>query len=101
MAGGFRSPLFVLGLAAGVTQAGFVTPLPTFPAGGNAAVQAGFVTPLPTFPAGAGVGADPVPVLEGGSWGGRDKRADILYEEDELMLAVASAFLEMVDDVFG
>lgn len=78
--GGFKSPLFVLGLASGGIQAGFRTPLPVFP-GGSAGIQAGFRTVLPLFPLGAVATPEE----------GRRKGSGRLFIDDEEILAVIMA----------
>jgi len=53
MSGGFKSPLFVLGLSSVTTQGGYRTPIPNLPMGGAGGIQAGFVTPIPVLSFGA------------------------------------------------
>lgn len=100
---GFRSVAFWLGLSGPSTaQGGFLTPLPGWNAGGGGGVQGGFLTPLPLWNAGAGVAAvppdfTPEPVHPPGLSKYRALQRRIL-EEDELLLGVIMAFLQIKDD---
>jgi len=101
-------------------QAGFITPLPFFAAGGIAvATQGGFRTPLPTFPAGAtaavtqggysslmafwngGASAgeaivEPIPERGGGGAGTEYiRRKDLIDNENAIIMAVIKKFLEV------
>jgi len=71
MIGGFKSPLFILGIsaAAATTQGGFVTPIPVLNMGATQAItQGGFITPIPVLSIGANGSAEPLPdVLPPGS----------------------------------
>ena len=94
---GFRSVAFWLGLSGGTgVQGGFLTPMPGWNAGGGTGVQGGFVTPLPFWRAGAG---ESIPVFtpEPVHPPGMRRRAAQIREEDESILAVIIAFLEMKD----
>jgi len=90
---GFRSALFLLGLSATGTQAGYRNPLPIPPIGGTSTTQAGFIGVIPLVNLGGTEAETPTPevgspaprITIGGSPYyrriPRDKPA--IYEEDQ------------------
>ena len=103
MAGGFLSPAFPLGLAAGpppAVQGGFVTVLPFWRAGGGVTptVQGGFLTVLPFWRAGGGVEPEPVPERRpsGGMRGPSERfTARLAREDDEILAIIMAAYSAM------
>ena len=99
MAGGFLSPAFSLGLAAGTARGGFRTVLPFWGAGGLAPVeQGGFVTLLPLWRAGGGVEPEPVPERRpsGGMRGPSERfTARLAREDDEILAIIMAAYSAM------
>lgn len=78
-----------------VTQGGFRTPLPTFPAGGSPAVTQGGTRSLLAFWAG-GANAGLAPAVEQ-ILGGPSDRLDIIEQEDDEIMIIINAFLHMVN----
>jgi hypothetical protein len=79
-----------------VTQGGFRTPLPTFPAGGTPAVTQGGVRSMLAFWAG-GANAGLAPVIDEQILGGPSDRLDIIEQEDDEIMIIINAFLHMVN----
>jgi len=102
MSGGFKSPLFLLGLssvAAPPAGGGFVTPIPVLNIGGVAVpIQAGFITPIPVLNMG-GPGLSPVTPVTGGGFGYEYKGTLLkqLRQEDEEIIVVLAAFMESIE----
>jgi len=115
---GFRGPLFLLGLSAqDEEQAGFRNPLPVPPLSGGDVVQGGFRNPLPIPPMSGGAEVQagfigPLPILNlsggvveeqpddvgygGGGISGKQRRLlKQIEQEDEIIVAFVSAFLQV------
>lgn len=93
---GFRGPLFLLGLSASTTQAGFrsVLPVPQIAAQSTPLTQAGFIGAIPILNLGARATIIEDYVPEGGPSDDAVRRR--LLDDDEVIIMVARAFLTMV-----
>lgn len=101
MAAGFRSPLFILGISAGGTQAGFVGPIPIVNLGAPSGVaQAGFIGPIPIVNLGAGgIIAIPPEVgspQSGSSYGGLLKLGPRAYLDTSNLRQEENEIIEIV-----